>query len=427
MARDSVVLMALTLLGSLLSFGFQWLMARMLEPGQYATAFSLLGLMAILAVPSQVVSLVSIRIASAEFVVGGRRRILRGALRGSAVAASAGLVIWAAVALASGALAEFLNTSERAGVILVGGAATTVVVVPIMKGVLTGARAFVALGLTGLVDGIARVGFGAVLVALGAGVAGAVAATPLSGLVGYALATTVVWWLFGRLPDRTERARRVPLDWAANLRVALIGLSVALFINVDVLLVRHFFGDADAALYAASALIGRVVLFASLPAASVMLPHLVRHVSAGEPFGRTFLVGAALMSTINVTAALVIVTRPEFAFGLVFGDRYVPVVELVWAYVLAGALLGGMALLSHLHIGVGRLNIWLIMLPMAFAYAVVIFFGHDSLLQVVWTLNAFLGATFLMQIVSTVTLFRKAAAPPRQGNGAIGSGAPESV
>ena len=63
-ARDVVVLMSLTFFGSLLSFGFQWSMARMLEPGQYATMFSLLAMLAILAVPSHVVTIVATRMAS---------------------------------------------------------------------------------------------------------------------------------------------------------------------------------------------------------------------------------------------------------------------------------------------------------------------------------------------------------------------------
>ena len=150
--RDALRLMTLTAMGSVLSFGFQWAMARMLEPGQYATMFSLLGLLAILAVPSRVVRVVAIRAAAVTFVRSGGRHLLDRALRAIALASGVGGLVWLAVALASGPIASFLNTTDRAAVVWLGGAAGAATVAPVMQGVLTGARAFAAVGGLGIAE-----------------------------------------------------------------------------------------------------------------------------------------------------------------------------------------------------------------------------------------------------------------------------------
>ena len=400
--------MSLTFLGSLLSFGFQWSMARMLEPGQYATMFSLLALLAILAVPSHVVTIVATRMASAALVTHGGRHLLRGAARGIAVAGAAGLVVWIAIAAASGPIAAFLNSPERVAVVWLGGAAAVGLVAPVAKGILNGARAFVALGALGISDSGMRIAVAVVLVAMGAGTAGAIAATPIAAGLGIVLAILVTWWLFGRdrEPDLDVAVERGPIDWSTNLRVAAIGLGVAGLLNVDVLVVRNAFADDQAALYAASALVGRVVLFASAPIASVLLPHLMRNASSGQPFGGVFIVGAVMATLVSGSAALIILIAPEFIFDVIFGGRYAPVPELMWGYVLAGTLFSAITLQANLHIGVSRLRIWWPILGLAVLCALTLALRHDSLAQVIWTLDAFLALTAVVQGMLTITLFR---------------------
>ena len=406
-ARDTVVLGALNLLASLTSFGFQWAMARMLAPAAYADLFAVLALFAILSVPSQLLLPIGTRMTSLAVVAKGRSaaiEVLRRALiRGGMV----GLVAWIVVAAMSGVIELLIGTDDRSAIIWLGGAVAIAFVFPFTKALLTGLRAFLLLGASNLVDGALRASIGVGLVALGFGVAGGIAASALSGLLGV-LAVLLA------APYIARAAIKTPADTpaaasgkSAHVLVALLSLSLAILMNVDILVVRHFFDDASASLYAASALVGRIVLFASAPAAQVVLPHIIRHVAAGEPLTRTFAVTAAFTVLISGGAALVIISVPELVFQIIFGDRYTPVPSLVWAYTLIGSLLALLTLLTYFHIGAGTLRVWVVLLPLSIACAVTLWVRHESLIAVAWTLDAFLCAGVLVMLGWAVRVLRK--------------------
>ncbi|MCY4112335.1 MAG: hypothetical protein OXG33_00125 [Chloroflexi bacterium] len=397
----------LSFLASLTSFGFQWAMARLLAPGDYADLFAVLALFAVLSVPSQLLLPIGTRITSLAVVGQGRAAALEVLRRSLIRSALIGLIAWLVVVATSGAIELLIGTDNRPAIVWLGGAVAIGFVVPFTKALLTGLRAFLLLGASNLVDGVMRASIGVGLVALGFGVAGGMAASALAGLVGVAVVVLAAPYIaratteapVGAVPDAT--------GVSAHVRVGLLALSLAILTNVDVLVVRHFFDDASASLYAASALVGRIVLFASLPAAQVVLPHIIRHVAAGEPLTRTFAVTAAFTVLIGGGAALIIVALPELVFQIIFADRYVPVPQLVWAYTLAGSLLALVTMLTYFHIGAGTLRVWVVLVPLCIACTVTLWLHHESLTAVAWTLDAFLGAGVLALLGWAVWVLRR--------------------
>lgn len=394
-----MVLGGLSFLASLTSFGFQWAMARLLEPGEYADLFAVLALFAVLSVPSQLLLPIGTRSTSLAVVARGRSAALAVLRRALFRAGMVGLVAWIIVAATSGAIELLIGTDNRAATIWLGCAVAIGFVVPFTKALLTGLRAFLLLGASNLADGALRAGIGVGLVALGFGVAGGIAASALSGLVGVLIVVLAAPYIARATTETPVGAVPETTGVSAHVRVGLLALSLAILTNVDVLVVRHFFDDASASLYAASALVGRIVLFASLPAAQVVLPHIIRHVAAGEPLTRTFAVTAAFTVLISGGAALVIVALPEFVFQVIFADRYIPVPQLLWGYTVAGSLLALLTLLTYFHIGAGTLRVWVVLVPLSIACAVTLWLRHESLTAVAWTLDAFLGAGVLTMLV----------------------------
>lgn len=402
-----MVLGALSLLAGLTSFGFQSAMGRMLGEGDFADLFAVLAVFAVLSVPSQLLLPIGTRITSLAVVARGRSAALevlrRSLVRGGLV----GLIAWIVVVATTGAIELLLGTDNRAAVIWLGCAVAVGFVVPFTKALLTGLCAFLLLGASNLVDGALRAGIGIGLVALGFGVAGGMAASALSGLFGVLLVAIAAPFI---ARATTEAPVAVPPEsggMSAHVRVGLLALSLAILTNVDVLVVRHFFDDASASLYAASALVGRIVLFASLPAAQVVLPHIIRRAAAGEPLTRTFAVTAAFTVLISGGAALVIVVASEFIFQIIFADRYVPDPPLIWGYTLVGSLLALLTLLTYFHIGAGTLRVWVVLVPLSIACAVTLWLRHESLTAVAWTLDAFLGAGVLAMLGWAVMVLRR--------------------
>ena len=398
-ARDTVVLGSLNLLASLTSFGFQWAMARMLAPGDYADLFAVLALFAVLSVPSQLLLPIGTRVTSLAVVARGRRAAIEVLRRALVRGGVAGLVTWIVVVALSGAIEFLIGTDNRAAIIWLGGAVAIAFLAPFAKALLTGLRAFLLLGASNLVDGALRASIGVGLVVFGFGVAGGMAASALSGLLGVLVVVLAAPYIVRATTEApVDSTPADPSGKTSHVLVGLLSLSLAILMNVDILIVRHFFDDASASLYAASALVGRIVLFASAPAALVVLPHIIRHVAAGEPLTRTFAITGAFTVLISGGAALVIVVVPELVFQIIFADRYSPVLPLVWGYTVAGSLLALLTLLTYFHIGAGTLRVWVVLVPLSVACAVTLWLRHESLVAVAWTLDAFLGAGALLML-----------------------------
>ena len=407
-ARDTVVLGSLNLLASLTSFGFQWAMARMLAPGDYADLFAVLALFAVLSVPSQLLLPIGTRVTSLAVVARGRRAAIEVLRRALVRGGLAGLVAWIVVVALSGAIELLIGTDNRAAIIWLGGAVAIAFLAPFAKALLTGLRAFLLLGASNLVDGALRASIGVGLVAFGFGVAGGMAASALSGLLGVLVVVLAAPYIVRATTEApVDSTPADPSGKTSHVLVGLLSLSLAILMNVDILVVRHFFDDASASLYAASALVGRIVLFASAPAALVVLPHIIRHVAAGEPLTRTFAITGAFTVLISGGAALVIVVVPELVFQIIFADRYSPVLPLVWGYTVAGSLLALLTLLTYFHIGAGTLRVWVVLVPLSVACAVTLWLRHESLVAVAWTLDAFLGAGALLMLGWAVKVLRR--------------------
>ncbi len=414
-ARDTVVLGALNLGASLSSFGFQWAMARMLEPADYADLFAVLALFAVLSVPSQLLLPIGTRMTSLAVVAHGRFAaidVLRRALiRGGLV----GVAAWIVVVAMSGAIELLIGTDNRASIIWLGGAVAVAFLAPFTKALLTGLRTFLLLGASNLVDGALRASFGVGLVALGFGVAGGIAASALSGLFGVLIVVLAAPYIVRATTETPAESKEAEGERSSHVLVGLLSLSLAILMNVDILVVRHFFDDGSASLYAASALVGRIVLFASAPAALVVLPHIIRHVAAGEPLTRTLAVTGAFTILISGGTALIIVIAPSLVFQIIFADRYAPIPSLVWAYTLAGSLLAVLTLLTYFHIGAGTLRVWVVLVPLSVACAVTLWLRHDSLSSVAWTLDGFLSVGVLVMVGWAIRVLRRdrAAAVPQ--------------
>ena len=407
-ARDTVVLGSLNLLASLTSFGFQWAMARMLAPGDYADLFAVLALFAVLSVPSQLLLPIGTRVTTLAVVARGRRAAIEVLRRALVRGGVAGLVAWIVVVALSDAIELLIGTDNRAAIIWLGGAVAIAFLAPFAKALLTGLRAFLLLGASNLVDGALRASIGVGLVVFGFGVAGGMAASALSGLLGVLVVVLAAPYIVRATTEApVDSTPADPSGKTSHVLVGLLSLSLAILMNVDILVVRHFFDDASASLYAASALVGRIVLFASAPAALVVLPHIIRHVAAGEPLTRTFAITGAFTVLISGGAALVIVVVPELVFQIIFADRYSPVLPLVWGYTVAGSLLALLTLLTYFHIGAGTLRVWVVLVPLSVACAVTLWLRHESLVAVAWTLDAFLGAGALLMLGWAVKVLRR--------------------
>ena len=204
------------------------------------------------------------------------------------------LLIWA-----SGAVSHYLNLPTRIYIVLLGIGTALYVPLGVRRGVLQGMYEFRRLAENFVVEVLVKLVGAMVLMAAGLKVTGVIAAVTMSLAVAYLMAT----------PPKTLRVAvkpYLPASFWEGTQATVFFIGQVIINNVDIVLVKHFFSAAEAGLYAAVALVGRVVYMLSWSVVSSMFP-----VSAGartdERGGRMVLI---------TTFLLVMLITGAFLFGL---------------------------------------------------------------------------------------------------------------
>lgn len=119
---------------------------------------------------------------------------------------------------------------------------------------------------------------------------------------------------------------------------AFYELTQIIINNSDIILVKHFFDDLEAGLYASLALIGRVVYFVAWMFVMLLLPQVIQMKKEGKdtlPILMKYVIYVLFLSIsiVGFTALF-----PEFVVKIMFGKEYLSISNLLWKYALATSL-----------------------------------------------------------------------------------------
>ena len=405
--RDNLVLFGLSMVVNALGFTFQFVMARLLSPGEWAEMVAALSLLALLSVPGTALNSLIIKIAGDLFVRGEGERLWRWVVVTGVRIGGFGLLVGILLTLISGWISRLLQFDGSSSVIVLGLAFFFSILAIVVKGALAGTSAFSALGLVGVVETMSRLLSGVGMVVLGWAAAGAIAGTSVGAL----MATIVGGLAFYRICRATRKPgtseSQSVLTSGDQLRVLAISIAFAVILNADVLLVKHYFSDLQAANYSAVALIGRTLFFATAPVSVVLLPHVIRRYSSGQSIIGSLLVSVSLIIAIVAVVSFTVILYPQQVFSIAFPDVYDLDVTLLSIYIGAGSLLSLTYALTHLHIGAGNLGPWRFMLFMAIGMTVAIFVWHSSVRELAWILTITLSISTVYLVIETTRLIRQ--------------------
>jgi O-antigen/teichoic acid export membrane protein len=208
------------------------------------------------------------------------------------------LVIGVVIIAASSAVTSYLNLPERNYVILLGLGTAIYIPLGVRRGLMQGVYNFRRLAENFVLEVIVKLGGALFLLHYGLGVTGVIVAVVASMAVAYVAATPGSAF---RVPARVG----LPPSFDEGMQATVFFVGQVTINNLDIILVKHFFPASLAGLYAAVALVGRVVYMLSWSIVSSMFP-----VSAGSSQERS---GRAVMST---ALLLVVLVASSFTLGV---------------------------------------------------------------------------------------------------------------
>ena len=169
--------------------------------------------------------------------------------------------------------------------------------------------------------------------------------------------------------------------------------------NSDILMVKHYFNEYDAGLYASLALIGRVVYFVTWMFVMLLLPTVIQKRKDGQataPILFKYVGYVIILSLIIVSGCFIF---PEFVIKLMFGSEYLSIAPLLWKYAIATSLFAVANIYAYYFLSLDHYLPVIISGIFGFLQIALIKLFHSSLLQVVSVQIIAMAALLLFQLV----------------------------
>jgi O-antigen/teichoic acid export membrane protein len=320
-----------------------------------------------------------------------------------------GITVCFLMVLFRDAITEYLNLPGPLLVVLLGVGIAFYIPLGVRRGGMQGLLSFNGLVVNLALEGLVRLGAAVLLIKLGMGVTGAVLACVAALVVAYLAA----------VPHRDLRhsgGASVAVSFHEGLQASVFFAGQVIINNCDIVLVKHFFPPAEAGVYAAVSLVGRVVNMCSWSVVNSMFP-----VSAGQQAedkdGRpVLLTSMALVSLILAALILVLWAIPSFLWRILFGAQFeLAGSESIAPLLILYAVMTGIYSLSSVIIAYEMsrkiANTGWVQLGFSGALVLVIYFFHATTQQVITeelALMVLLLVTVLIPVVREAS-FRRAA------------------
>lgn len=390
LASSGMLFISMTLVNAG-NYLFNLILGRWLGPEAFADLSLIVTLMLMVTLVTSALQLIGARFAAIYAVQEDEERLagLRQWLGRWALIAGIGFMLF--FALGAPLWQQFFHTQSAWPFIILAVGLPLYFMQGVDRGILQGQTRFGLLAASYQAEMWARLIIAVLFVALGWAV---------NGAVGGLTASFVATWLVARRVGSTlpakgeygEAERKATVAFALPAIAALIGQI--LINNSDILIVKRFFMAEQAGHYAALALIGRVVFFATWSVVAALFPIVAQRQQRGEGHRNLLWLSLGLVfgvSVVIIGASLII---PEFIVSVLFGEAYLSVAPLLWLYAVATMFyaLSNVVVNYRLSLGSGRGSVFVVV---------------GGVMQVVslWLLHATLQEVVLVQIALMATLF----------------------
>ncbi len=228
---------------------------------------------------------------------------------------------------------------------------------------------------------VSKLIFGIIFVIIGWKVFGAVLGVLFGAVLGYLYSLYLAKQFLKKLKPKGKFDLKKFLKF--SFPVLIFSFSFTSFFTLDLILVKHFFTDIQAGIYATLSILGKIIYFAAAPIASVMFPHVAGRHARGENYFQLLLV--SLLVTIFVALGIVSVYAlfPDIIIGVFAkGNKIIPVEDLIWMglficfYTISYFLM-------NFFISIDKVKIVIVPLMFAVLQFILILFFHNSILQVI--------------------------------------------
>lgn len=369
---------------TLANFGnylYHLLMGRMLGPTDYGVLASLISLTYLFSIPVGTLNLVVVKYVSE---LRGKKEFAKITYIYSwlnkklIIFGFAGFLL---LIIVSPLIVSFLHFESILPLLLMIISSLMAIYLSINTAILQGFLRFGWMSVLRIIQVILKVGTAVLLVLIGWRVLGAVSSILIDALVG----SFLTYFLVRRLLNKRETKEKVDSREICKYAIPVFfsNLAFTSLYTSDIILAKHFLSAQDAGFYAALAVLGKIIFFASGPIVMVMFPMVSERYANGKKFSGLFNLSFALVFFISFGVGLIYFLFPELMVNALYGKEYLPAAP----YLVFFAVFLGFYSFSYLFINfflsIRKTKIVILPSLIAFLQIVLIWFLHTTLIQII--------------------------------------------
>ncbi|OGG11322.1 hypothetical protein A2Z00_02500 [Candidatus Gottesmanbacteria bacterium RBG_13_45_10] len=379
LARDSAIVFAGSMAANIGSYIYHLLMGRLLGPAGYGELSSLFSLLYIFTVPLVVGQTVLVKFISgfkAHGEVGQAKSLFLSVTKLCIVICIIGLPL---VLLCSPLVTSFLHLSSTALLTLI---------------YLLFAFSLLTVATASMIQGYQKF-FWFSIFSAGAIIIKVILSIPFVqwGVLGVLVAATiasVIMYLLYFLPLRfvltskskpTNLTKREAVTFAVPTLLTLLGTTS--IYSTDIILVRHYFAANEAGFYAALAILGKIIFYASSSVALVLFPVLSEQTAKGAASKKLITSAIGAVAIVSLGLALLYFLFPDMIVSLLFGNAYRGAGVLLGLFGSFIALYSVGYIISTICLALGKTGIWIVPASCALIQIVAITIFHGSISTVI--------------------------------------------
>jgi O-antigen/teichoic acid export membrane protein len=328
--RHSAIMFIGSMIACVCNYLYQVYLGRALGPEEYGAFGALFSIYYIIYIFSGTIQASSAMFISKYNAMGDIntiRAILLGLMKRATILGTAGFFLFL---IFSTWIANFLNIQATESVIILGTIVIFSLLLPISLGALQGLQMFKSLSLISVLTFLPKLLLGIAFVSLGYGISGAIGAVTLALAIAFLSSLILLRSYLGN--NKLNYIFNFESYYYYSIPAVIVMICLAVPSNVDVILSKHFFTNFDAGLYAAAAVIGKIVLFLPSSLYAVMFPKASKmytlEVKTRHLLNRCLIYSGILSS---IAAGLFIVFPRMIV--VIFGENYLNAIPIVRLYV----------------------------------------------------------------------------------------------
>jgi O-antigen/teichoic acid export membrane protein len=258
----SFVLLSASGLATAINFAYNIAIARFLGPTAFGHATAVYTLLVLISAVTLSFQIISAKVVAQQSSLEGKSAVYRGFHRS---AWACGIIFALFLLLFQKGIADYLRLPGPILLVLLAIGVAFYVPLGTRRGYIQGAYGFHRLGTNLVLEGLVRLGGSLLCILLGFGVPGVIAANAAAVAVAYLAAAP-------KLAAAVSSDLHIPDAFREALQAIVFFAGQVLINNCDIVLVKHFFPSTEAGLYAAVALVGRVIFAFSSAVVNTMFP-----------------------------------------------------------------------------------------------------------------------------------------------------------